>query len=193
MAVDVSVESNLKMLKQNLRAMEKQVVPQSTVRTLNRVAESTKSESAKFIAPQIGSRQAGVKRRIETRQATFKRLWASLLASEKPLRLIEFVVGSKKPTQQKGGKRGLVKAKAWGKVKTYRSAFIAPQRKGSSKMAVYLRKSGKRLPVKQLYGPGVKQLFKQEENNQLMQAKVLERFAVEFMNNLNFYLSKMRK
>jgi hypothetical protein len=60
-------------------------------------------------------------------------------------------------------------------------------------MAVYLRKSGKRLPVKQLYGPGVKQLFKQEENNQLMQAKVLERFAVEFMNNLNFYLSKLRK
>jgi hypothetical protein len=38
MAVDVSVESNLKMLKKNLRAMEKQVVPQSTVRTLNRVA-----------------------------------------------------------------------------------------------------------------------------------------------------------
>lgn len=45
--------------------MEKQVVPQSTVRTLNRVTESAKSESAKFIAPQIGRRQAGIKKRIE--------------------------------------------------------------------------------------------------------------------------------
>ncbi|NET71371.1 MAG: hypothetical protein F6K62_10700 [Sphaerospermopsis sp. SIO1G2] len=31
------------------------------------------------------------------------------------MQLIEFVVGSKKPTQQPGGKRGLVRAKVYGK------------------------------------------------------------------------------
>ena len=115
MSVDLSVESDLKSLRRGLSALEKQAVPQATVRTLNRMAESAKVSSARHIAPQMGGRLAAVKRRIETRPSTFRRLWAALVASERPLHLIEFVVGSKKPTQQPGGKRGLVKAKAWGK------------------------------------------------------------------------------
>ena len=193
MPVDISVESDLKALRRGLSNLEKQAVPQATVRTLNRVAESTKSASARHIAPQIGGRQAAVKRRIESRKSTVRRLWAELAASERPLRLIEFVVGSKKPTQQPGGKRGLVKAKAWGKTKTYRSAFIAPRKKGSSETEVYMRKSGKRLPLKMLFGPGIMQLFKQKENVQVMERTVVDRLPKEFMQNLAFYLSKIRR
>ncbi len=130
MTFDITVQHDLKKLRRQLNVLEKQAVPKATVRTLNRVANSTKTASARHIAPQIGSRQAAVKRRIETRKSTFKRLWAVLVASERPLKLIEFVVGSKKPTQQPGGKRGLVKAKAWGKTRTYAQAFIAPQKSG---------------------------------------------------------------
>ncbi|MGE3713414.1 MAG: phage tail protein [Alphaproteobacteria bacterium] len=136
MPFDLSVERDLKSLRRGLRALEKEVVPQATVRTLNRVAESAKTASARHIAPQMGSRQAGIKRRIETRRASVRRLWATLVASDRPLHLIEFVVGSRKPTQQPGGKRGQVKAKAWGKTKTYRGAFIAPRKKGSSSTEV---------------------------------------------------------
>ena len=136
MTFDLSVESDIKSLRRGLHALEKQVVPEATVRTLNRVADSAKVASASHIAPQMGSRQAGIKRRIETRRASFKRLWATLVASDRPLHLIEFVVGSRKPTQQPGGKRGPVKAKAWGKTKTYRGAFIAPRKKGSSSTEV---------------------------------------------------------
>lgn len=193
MPVDISVERDLKSLRRGLRALEKEVVPQATVRTLNRVAESAKTASARHIAPQMGSRQAGIKRRIETRRASVRRLWAALVASDRPLHLIEFVVGSKKPTQQPGGKRGQVKAKAWGKTKTYRGAFIAPRKKGSSSTEVYVRKSGKRLPLKLLFGPGIMQLFKQRENATLMEAKVQERLPKEFMQNLTFYLSRIRR
>lgn len=42
MPVDISVESDLKALRRGLSSLEKQAVPQATVRTLNRVAESTK-------------------------------------------------------------------------------------------------------------------------------------------------------
>src|SRR5690606_36469290 len=132
MAMQVSVHGNLKRLKQGLSSLEKQAVPQATVQTLNRVAESAKVASAKHIAPKMNSRQAAVKRRIETRKATLKTLWATLVASERALQLIEFVVGSKKPTQQKGGKRGLVKAKVYGKTRSYSDAFIAPRKSGSS-------------------------------------------------------------
>ncbi len=193
MPVDISIERDLKSLRRGLRALEKEVVPQATVRTLNRVAESAKTASARHIAPQMGSRQAGIKRRIETRRASVRRLWATLVASDRPLHLIEFVVGSKKPTQQPGGKRGQVKAKAWGKTKTYRGAFIAPRKKGSSNTEVYVRKSGKRLPLKLLFGPGIMQLFKQRENATIMEAKVKERLPKEFMQNLTFYLSRIRR
>ncbi len=193
MTFDLSVESDIKSLRRGLHALEKQVVPEATVRTLNRVADSAKVASAAHIAPQMGSRQAGIKRRIETRRASFKRLWATLVASDRPLHLIEFVVGSRKPTQQPGGKRGAVKAKAWGKTKTYRGAFIAPRKKGSSSTEVYVRKSGKRLPLKMLFGPGIMQLFKQRENAAIMETKVKERLPVEFTQNLAFYLSRLKR
>src|SRR5690606_37436091 len=125
--------------------------------------------------------------------ASFKRLWATLVASDRPLHLIEFVVGSRKPTQQPGGKRGPVKAKAWGKTKIYRGAFIAPRKKGASSTEVYVRKSGKRLPLKMLFGPGIMQLFKQRENAAIMETKVKERLPVEFTQNLAYYLSRLKR
>ena len=193
MSFDITIQHDLKKLMQGLNALETKVAPQATVRTLNRVAESAKVASAKHIAPQMNSRQAAVKRRIETRKATFKTLWATLVARDRALQLIEFVVGSKKPTQQVGGKRGLVRAKVYGKTRTLSKAFIAPRRRGSSKTTVYMRKSGKRLPLKMLYGPGIMQLFKQRENDAIMQAKVKERFAIEFARNLKFYINRFKR
>ncbi len=193
MAFDITVQNDLKKLRRGLNALETKVAPQATIRTLNRVAESAKVASARHIAPQMNSRQAAVKRRIETRKATFKQLWATLVARDRALQLIEFVVGSKKPTQQPGGKRGLVRAKVYGKTRTLSKAFIAPRKRGSSKTTVYIRKSGKRLPLKMLYGPGIMQLFRQRENDQIMQAKVQERFEPEFARNLAFYLNRYKQ
>lgn len=193
MTFDITIQHDLKKLMRSLNALESKVAPQATVRTLNRVAESAKVASAKHIAPQMNSRQAAVKRRIETRKATFKTLWATLVARDRALQLIEFVVGSKKPTQQPGGKRGLVRAKVYGKTRTLGKAFIAPRRRGASKTTVYMRKSGKRLPLKMLYGPGIMQLFRQRENDQVMQMKVLERFPIEFRRNLDFYLGRFKR
>jgi hypothetical protein len=192
MSFDITVQHDLKKLRRSLNALETKVAPQATVRTLNRVAESAKVASAKHIAPQMNSRLAGVKRRIQTQKATFKRLWATLVAKDRALQLIEFVVGSKKPTQQPGGKRGQVKVKVYGKTRTYSKAFIAPRRKGSSKTTVYIRKSGKRTPLKQLYGPGIMQLFRQRENDAIMQAKIRERFPIEFARNLAFYIHRLK-
>lgn len=193
MAFDITVQNDLKKLRRGLNALETKVAPQATIRTLNRVAESAKVASARHIAPQMNSRQAAVKRRIVTRKATFKQLWATLVARDRALQLIEFVVGSKKPTQQPGGKRGLVRAKVYGKTRTLSKAFIAPRKRGSSKTTVYIRKSGKRLPLKMLYGPGIMQLFRQRENDQIMQAKVQERFPTEFSRNLAFYLNRYKQ
>jgi len=193
MSFDITIQHDLKKLMRSLNSLEREVAPQATVRTLNRVANSAKVASARHIAPQMNSRQAAVKRRIETRKATHKTLWATLVARDRALQLIEFVIGSKKPTQQPGGKRGVVRAKVYGKTRTLNQAFIAPRKRGSSKTTVYMRKSGKRLPLKMLYGPGIMQLFKQRENDQVMQMKVLERFPIEFRRNLDFYINRIKR
>lgn len=193
MSFDISVENDLKKLRQSLSALEKRAVPQATARTLNRTAESVKTASVRHIAPQLGSKQAGIKRRIETRKASLQKLWSALVASGRQLQLIEFVVGSKKPTQQKGGKRGLVRTKVFGKQKTYQKAFIAPRRKGDSKTTLYVRKGKARKPVRMMFGPGIKEFFKQKEIDNLMQTKAKEVFPVEFLRNLAYYVNKPRR
>ena len=80
MTLDITIENDLKQLRRQLDAFERKAAPQATVRTLNRVAESARVASTKHISPQLGSKQAGVKRRIETRKATLQRLWVTLVA-----------------------------------------------------------------------------------------------------------------
>jgi hypothetical protein len=193
MTLDINIQHDLQKLQRDLSALEHKAAPRATVRTLNRLADNAKTASSKNIAKELGSRQAGVKRRISTRKATFNQLWATLVAHGRGLQMIEFVVGSKKPTQQSGGKRGLVRTKIFGKSKTYKQAFIAPRRKGDSKTAVYVRKGKARSPIRMMFGPGIEALFKARGNDEIMQKTVRDRFSTEFARNLAFYVNKMGK
>ena len=192
MTFNISIQHDLKKFRQQLSALEKQAYQPAVVRTLNRTAESAKVASARYVAAQLGSKQAGVKRRIETIRATPRRLWATLVAHGRPLQLIEFVVGSKKPTQQLGDKRGLVKTKVFGRQKTYYKAFIAPRRTGDSNTTMYMRKGKERKPLKMMYGPGIEQVFRKPENDKIMQDKVRERLPIEFARNLEFYIQRLK-
>jgi hypothetical protein len=192
MSFNISIQHDLKKFRQQLSALEKQAYQPAVVRTLNRTAESAKVASARYVAAQLGSKQAGVKRRIETIRATPRRLWATLVAHGRPLQLIEFVVGSKKPTQQLGGKRGLVKTKVFGRQKTYYKAFIAPRRSGDSSTTMYIRKGKERKPLKLMYGPGIESIFKTEENTRIMEDKVRECFGIEFASNLAYYIERLK-
>ena len=183
MSFNISVESDLKQLYKQLTQLEKQAYPAAIVRTLNRVASSVRSASAKHIAPQMNTKQADIKRRMLEDKAYPKKLWASIIASGNALKLIAF-----KARQTAKG----VVAKAWGMSKLYRGTFIAPVKRGINNNAVYTRKSKHSLPVKQLYGPGVAQLFRNPENITIMQDIVRMRLPIEFRNNLNFYVSRIR-
>ena len=183
MSFNISVESDLKQLYKQLTQLEKQAYPAAIARTLNRVASSVRSASAKHIAPQMNTKQADIKRRMFEDKAYPKKLWASIIASGNALKLIAF-----KARQTAKG----VVAKAWGVNKLYRGTFITPVKHGSSNNAVYVRKTSHSLPVKQLWGPGIVQLFKKPENIKIMESTVQNRLPVEFKNNLQFYVSKLK-
>jgi len=181
---EISVESNLKQLQKQLSDLEKQAYPQAVARTLNRVAVSSKAASAKHIAPMMNAKQSDIKRKMVEEKAYPKKLWAAITAVGSPLKLIAF--------KARQAAKGVV-AKAWGVNKLYRGTFIAPVKHGSSNMAVYARKTKHSLPVKQLYGPGIAQLFKKPENITIMQTTVMQRLTTEFKNNLNYYVSRLKK
>ena len=184
MAFKISIESELKQLSKQFTALEREAYPQAVARSINRVASSAKSASGKHIAPLMNAKQADIKRNMMIEKAYKNKLWVSITAIGKPLKLIAF----KARTTAKG-----VVSKAWGVSKLYRGTFIAPVKHGSSSKTVYARKTKHSLPVKALYGPGIAQLFKRRENIEIMQSTVKQRFATEFKNNLQFYARRIIK
>ena len=180
MSFVISVKSDLKKLSSQFQSFSKSIHPKVIARTLNRVAASVKAASAKYIAPKMNCTQRDAKRRIAEDRAFANKLWASIIPSGRPLKLIAF--------KARQSAKGVV-AKAWGKSKLYKRSFIAPVKHGSSTNAVYVRKGNHSLPVKQLWGAGVVQLFKQKENLELMVATVKRRFSVELVHNMRFYLN----
>ena len=184
MSFNISIQSDLKQLQKQLTALEREAYPKAVARTLNRVASSVRSASSKHIAPMMNAKQADIKRRMLEEKAYPRKLWASIVASGSPLKLIAF-----KARQTRKG----VVAKAWGVNKLYRGTFIAPVRHGSSTNAVFVRKTKRSLPVKQLWGPGIAQLFKKPENLNIMTSIVTNRLPVEFRTNLQFYVSRIKK
>ena len=184
MSLNISIESDLKKFQKQLNAFERDAYPKAVARTLNRVAASSKSASAKHIAPLMNAKQADVKRRMIENKAYPRKLWASITAKGNAIKLIAF-----KARQTSKG----VVAKAWGKTKLYKHTFISPVKRGSSTNAVYVRKTRRSLPVKQLWGPGIAQLFKKQENINIMKLVVSNRLPIEFKNNLQFYVSRLKK
>lgn len=181
---EISVESDLKKLQQQLSALERDAYPKAIARTLNRVAESSKVASAKHIAPLMNAKQSDIKRNMPLEKAYKNKLWATITAIGRPLKLIAF--------KAKQTAKGVV-SKAWGVSKLYKGTFIAPIRHGSISNTVYTRKTKHSLPVKALYGPGIAQLFKKPDNIELMISTVKQRFVNEFKNNLQFYAKRLVK
>jgi hypothetical protein len=183
MSFNISIESDLKKFHKQLNVLEREAYPKAVARTLNRVASSVRSASSKHIAPMMNAKQSDIKRNMVIEKAYKNKLWATITAIGKPLKLIAF-----KARQTAKG----VVAKAWNVSRLYKGTFIAPVRHGSSNNAVYSRKTSHSLPVKTLYGPGIAQLFKKPENVTIMQDTVRMRLATEFKNNINFYVSRLK-
>lgn len=181
---EISIESELKQLSKQLGVLEKDAYPKAAARTINRVASSARSASGKHIAPQMNAKQADIKRNMVIEKAYKNKLWASITAIGKPLKLIAF--------KARATAKGVV-AKAWNVSKLYRGTFIAHIKHGNASHTVYKRKTKHSLPVKALYGPGIAQLFKRPENIEIMQSKVEQRLEKEFKNNMQFYVRRFIK
>ena len=136
------------------RAIERlrdRAVP-AQVRALNRSVTTARTHMARLIADDMQLKVSTVRDRIKIQQATKGLLSATLRASLYRFPLLEF--GAKGPEPSRGKGRG-VTAKT--KTRRYPHAFIATMRSGHR--GVFQRRDSDRLPIAELTGPSVAQVF----------------------------------
>jgi hypothetical protein len=152
------------------------------VRSLNRAAVSTRTLMASAISKDMGLKVGDVREALRIDQATPSNHRAYVKAPLKRIPLIKF--GARGPEPSMGRGRG-VTAKT--KAKRYPHAFIATVGKGRHR-GVFERKTKKRLPIKELFGPSIGHVF--EKHKAAGAARGLESLQKNLQSELKFALSK---
>ncbi len=138
------------------------------VRALNRAIASANVAMVRVIANDLGVKQGVVRDRIKIQQATPDRLTARLYANAKRIPLIDF--GAKGPEPSRGRGRGVTVKTGSGR-RTIANAFIATMRSGQAP-------NRSQLPIRELFGASIWQVFKKFE------AVGLERGKEQLIKNL---------
>lgn len=141
-------------------------VQRAEVAALNRVGTSARAEVVREISQQSGLKQKDLREHIPLSRATKARPFVEIVAKPWSPNLIRY--------QARQVKQG-VTAKAWGNRKLYKGAFI-----GNQGRTVFARTSKARLPIKALHGPSVPKEFVKGYALRALEAKVHERFGIEF-------------
>lgn len=121
-------------------------------RALNRVNDSAFSKVKKSLAPQVGlpPRRLASLGNLRTRRANYSTLSAAILSNGSELSLKEFAA-----KQFSYG----VRAKPWGEIRQYPSAFIFAGKLTSGKFVahghVFERETSKSLPIEKQTGPAI--------------------------------------
>lgn len=194
----ISIKSDLDKLQRKLGSIGQGVVPRAATQAINRTARSVNSTAIKQVAAETGVKQKEIRQAHQLYLANRQRLQASIDASKAKARnLIAFV----RPAQRKAGyfnsrtargkfKAPGVKAKAWGKSKTYAGTFIARAPQGQ--LLVFARKGPGRLPLKGVVGPSPRNTFVGQRLVQVMQRKARERLQIELTSAINNQLRRLR-
>lgn len=193
-----TIKHELGQLEKKLGKMERGLIPKAAQQAVNRTIKSVNSAAIKEVAAETGTKQKEIRQAHQLYLARRERLQAAIDARKARARnLIESV----RPAQQKPGyfnsrsKRGKfktpgVKAKAWGKTKTYRGTFIARAPQGQ--LLVFARKGPGRTPLKGVVGPSPRGTFVSQRLVQVMQRQAGERFRIELTRSINNELRKLK-
>ncbi len=198
MQININFSQAIDDIAKNLNEIERKLVPQVTVRALNRTAGNLRTVAVQEMAQNSGLKQSILKRSMSITNAKLTNKIASVTAQYSSINLIYF-----KGTRAKQG--GVISA-AFGKNKLYEGAFIAtmPNKFKGVFIAIAGRyqglkkvKTGKNIgksyrssKIKQLWGPAPSGIFKYLDKFNTSFTR--ERFVTEFHSDLKFRLSKLK-
>ena len=138
-------------------------------RAINRAIQNVKKNMGKETSQLYYISSSDVKKTVKVAKASKGSLKAAAISSGSGIALSKFKVSPNAPVRYRGASRSprVYKAgvKKSGGVKPLDGdpkAFVAVMKK-SGHVGVFTRKNGKSLPIKQLYGPSVPQIVKNED------------------------------
>lgn len=184
-SLDFDVQADIVEARRALGRLGGRIVPRAASRSLNRVASSVRTQARRDTAKAMGIKQKHIKDAFVVNKAKRRRLHASVEGSGHRLPLILF-----KSTRQT--KQGVVSA-AWGQRKLYKHAFIATMPspgQGAQHRGVFVRQSAKRLPIKELFGPGVPKTMLSRQVEAAMEDRARERWQTEFPRNVQHEINR---
>jgi hypothetical protein len=180
--MSVSFKADIKQVTKALSAAQKKVVPKAIASTLNRVATSVRRKLLKEIQLTTGAIQRDIKEDTYIIKSNQRKLIASIIGKATLI-----PVGKLNPKQTR---RGVTAGR--GKTRrTYRGAFVATMRSGHA--GVFLRKSKRPLPIKELFVTSVAGEMKRKiAIHRLMQLEAGLIFKKDFPRQLKFRLDKLK-
>ena len=178
--MEVKVYSNMKEAMRNLGTVHKKYVQKALVTALNKVGAEVVTQAKRELKDATGLKAGTVGKKIAKDKARRGDEEYTIRIKSRYLNLIEF--GAR---QTKKG----VSAKAWGKRKLYKHAFIGSGR-NSRKQLVFGKTRGNPKKLKALHGPSLPREFHRQDMESLFNKKIKTRFPILFKRALDFHLMK---
>jgi len=178
--MEVKVNSNFKKALRDIGNVPRKYVQKAMVIALNKVGAEVVTQAKRELKDATGLKAGVVAKKIKKDKARRGDEEYTIRIKLRYLNLIEF--GAR---QTKKG----VSAKAWGKRKLYKHAFMGSG-KNSGKQLVFGKTRGNPKKLKALHGPSLPREFHRQDMESLFNKKIKTRFPILFKRALDFHLMK---
>lgn len=197
-SVDAKTLQGIAAYKTGLGELAGGAIYKGIAQAANAAGAKSKTQTVRSIAKASGLKAKDVRPKVKlvkaSTSANRKSLEVRIETRGRRVRLIKFAAREK--TRKRQGRvvaRLGVTAKPWGRTQTFETAFIAPVKYGrdesGSTDGVFVRYMGAtRLPIKQLYGPGIAR--EAERNEGSIQGFFKKEMEVQLPRKLKFQIER---
>lgn len=183
MATTVSMTFNLDAVLRQMNVTLTRGINAAAARAINRTLTSERAAIGSDIAKNMGIRVGTVKDAMTIEKATTSAPVGRLLAKGKRIPRIEFNARGPEPSRGRG--RGVSYRGEAGRIRV-ENAFIATMRTGHR--GVFVRRTTKRLPIRELFGPSIAHVFEKLVPNG--EARRNEVLVKNLQHEIEFALSR---
>jgi len=180
--MEVKVNSNFKKALRDIGNVPRKYVQKAMVTALNKVGAEVVTQAKRELKEATGLKAGVVAKKIKKDKARRGDEEYSIFIKSRYLNVIEF--GARQT------KRG-VSAKAWGKRKIYRGAFIGGGR-NSGKRLVFKKLKDNPKRIEALHGASLPREFERQDMEKIFNKKIKTRFPILFKRALDLHLMKAK-
>jgi len=180
--MEVKVNSNFKKALRDIGNVPRKYVQKAMVTALNKVGAEVVTQAKRELKDATGLKAGVVGKKIKKDKARRGDEEYSIFIKSRYLNVIEF--GARQT------KRG-VSAKAWGKRKIYRGAFIGGGR-NSGKRLVFKKLKDNPKRIEALHGASLPREFHRQDMEKIFNKKIKNRFPILFKRAVEFQMLKAK-